>query len=53
MISKNEIENAIEKENKKIRLGYWTLEEDNNNWKWIIDKEKLINEIIEGIYKRK
>ena len=45
MISKNE----FEKENKKVRLGYWILEEDN---KWIIDKEKLIDEIIEEVYRR-
>lgn len=34
MISKNEFE-------------YWILEEDNDSWKWIINKERLINEIIE------
>ena len=45
MISKNE----FEKENKKVRLSYWILEEDN---KWIIDKEKLIDEIIEEVYRR-
>ena len=45
MISKDE----FEKENKKVRLGYWTLEEDN---KWIIDKEKLIEEIIKEVYRR-
>lgn len=33
MISKNEFE-------------YWILEEDNDSWEWIIDKEKLIDEII-------
>lgn len=44
-----EIKNEFEKENKRIRLDYWTLEED----KWIIDKEKLVDEIIEEVYKRK
>ena len=34
MISKNEFE-------------YWILEEDNDSWKWIIDKERIINETIE------
>lgn len=34
MISKNEFE-------------YWILEEDNDSWKWIINKERLINENIE------
>ena len=34
MISKNEFE-------------YWILEEDNVSWKWIINKERLINENIE------
>jgi len=45
MISKNE----FEKENKKVRLGYWILEENN---KWIIDKEKFVDEIIEEVYRR-
>lgn len=45
MISKNE----FEKENKKVRLSYWILEEDN---KWIIDKEKFVDEIIEEVYRR-
>ena len=31
---------------------YWILEEDNDSWKWIIDKEKLIDEIIEEVYRR-
>ena len=44
-----EIKSEFEKENKKVRLGYWILEED----KWIIDKEKLVDEIIEEVYKRK
>lgn len=44
-----EIKNEFEKENKRVKLGYWTLEED----KWIIDKEKLVDEIIEEIYRRK
>ena len=39
MISKNEFE-------------YWILEEDNDSWKWIIDKEKLIDEIIKEVYRR-
>lgn len=43
MISKNE----FEKESKKERLGFWILEEDNDSWKWIINKERLINENIE------
>lgn len=42
-----EIKNEFEKENKRVRLGYWTLEED----KWIINKEKLVDEIIEEVYK--
>lgn len=31
---------------------YWTLEEDNDSWKWILDKERLIDEIIEEVYRR-
>ena len=47
-----DLKNEFEKESKKVRLDCWILEEDNDGWKWIIDKEKLIDEIIEGIYKR-
>lgn len=47
-----EIKNEFEKESKKVRLGFWILEEDNDSWKWIIDKEKLIDEIIEEVYRR-
>ena len=46
------LKDELEKENKKVRLGYWTLEEDNDSWKWIIDKEKLIDEIIKEVYRR-
>ena len=47
-----EIKNELEKENEKVRLGHWILEEDSDSWKWIIDKEKLIDEIIKEVYRR-